>query len=334
MGQLAQIIARMMASQTGRNVATASAEYASARQASDNAPKVLAPSTLDRLQREAIDAGKRLNEAQKEHAKQIQENTRRMREGAIVGGAIGVGTAAAMRNDNTGMQVVGAGLASVGKAASMAGSALMMLGPVGMVVGGVVKAFGMVSQVVGQAVLAIDQLAKAILARADELMKYSPDIAVAKAQTTLKLQQADIREAQALGPDMARLLQAKTDVDISIRDILLPIKKVIVELVADFFTFIRDFLNEHREILIGMAVTIGEGIKIVVELLQFHFTKAIELFDGIPDKIANALKPKIEPTKSPWEMLRDEAMNELLPSASPNPAAPEHFLNIPAFQGL
>ena len=319
MGGLAEMIAKLMTSSVGRDAAKSAAR---------NAPLVLAPSTLDRLQKEYLDEQKKYNE-------QLKKNTKHMQgviNNSIAGGMIaGAGTNAAIRNDSSGLATIGSGLASVGSAASAAGSALMMLGPTGMVVGGVVKAFGIVAQVAGAAIHAIDQLSKAILARAEELMRYSPSIAIAKAQNIVKLQQADMREAQTLGPDMARLMEAKTDVDISIRDILLPIKKVIVELMADFFEFIRDFLEENKELFITIAVTIGESLKIIIELLQFHVTEAGKLIAGLPKKIADALNDINKEPIDIWKDLKENAMKDMLPPATPNPAAPPHNMLIPAF---
>ena len=74
------------------------------------------------------------------------------------------------------------------------------------------KPLGMLVGAGAAAVGAVGQLKDAFLKRAEELARYSPQIQHAQVYGKHQEMLADMREAAALGPDMARLDKANTDI--------------------------------------------------------------------------------------------------------------------------
>ena len=71
-----------------------------------------------------------------------------------------------------------------------------------------------------------------MVGRSRELSGYSGGVAAANAQAEIRKLQADIREAQKIGPELARITKLEADLDITIREALVPVKKVSAEKVA------------------------------------------------------------------------------------------------------
>lgn len=164
-----------------------------------------------------------------------------------------------------------------------------MLGKVGRVAG----AFGVL-------VLATETLTKAFLRRADQLSGLSPDLAMAKAMNQVNNLMADIREAQALGPDMAKLSMTVNSIEIEIREILLPIKRVIVGGLADFMKGVLDVLKATSSILPKM------------EQVKSIWAEAKDLYtDGLQKVLGFKLEGMLEMMKKAEEANRKaEAANK------------------------
>lgn len=78
-----------------------------------------------------------------------------------------------------------------------------------------------------------EKLTNAFIQRAGQIGQYSPQISMAQAQAQARNTMADLREAQVLGPSMARMIDAQNRQEQAFRELVLPIKKVVVELLAD-----------------------------------------------------------------------------------------------------
>ncbi len=78
-----------------------------------------------------------------------------------------------------------------------------------------------------------EKLTNAFIQRAGQIGQYSPQISMSQAQAQARNTMADLREAQMLGPSMARMIEAQNRTDLAFRELVLPIKKVVVELLAD-----------------------------------------------------------------------------------------------------
>ena len=81
--------------------------------------------------------------------------------------------------------------------------------------------------------LALKKTSDYFIDRGDKLAKFSPDIVVGQVQASMTRLFADMREAQALGPGIGRLIEAEADLTVAIRDMILPLKKLVVEELAD-----------------------------------------------------------------------------------------------------
>jgi hypothetical protein len=78
-----------------------------------------------------------------------------------------------------------------------------------------------------------ERLTAAFIARAHELAPVSGAITGAEARSEVRGTLADVREAQELGPAMARMIDAEMDLKLEFRQLILPIKKFVVEVLAD-----------------------------------------------------------------------------------------------------
>jgi hypothetical protein len=100
-----------------------------------------------------------------------------------------------------------------------AASSLSTISPIA---GGLVKMFSNLMQ-------ASNTLIDSFLARSRQLAPFSPEISMAQAQTEVATVLADIREAQRLGPAMARMINAETELQLEVREMILPLKELVAE---------------------------------------------------------------------------------------------------------
>lgn len=187
--------------------------------------------------------------------------------------AAGLETAgAAARND---------GMAVFGQAAGAAASALSMIP----VAGGALSAgLSALTTVVGAA----SNTVSAFVERGKQLAEWSPDLAASGARAEFTAMGADIREAQELGPALAALTDANTEAWDQMREMLLPVKKFIVEQLAYILSdwivpalrtteeYIRKIWTviEHLPDLIQQSVlNAREGIPIVLQSIAEDFKR-------------------------------------------------------------
>jgi hypothetical protein len=96
-------------------------------------------------------------------------------------------------------------------------------------------------------------------ARAHELAGFSPSIAVAEQMGDIRGFFDDLKEAQRLGPDLARMLKAETGMQHDLREIFLPIKAVIVEGIADMLEVLRGLTELVRALIQSIAEYVKEN---------------------------------------------------------------------------
>lgn len=205
-------------------------------------------------------------------------------------------------------------------------------GPFGSAAGRVLIAFGALA-------FGAERLTKAFIDRAKEIGKYSPSIAAAEASSNIKFIMADIRESQALGQDMGRLMTASTDVQIQIRELLIPIKKTIINGLATMLELLNkglekipktdDLTTDIAKGLVWLGEKFGMDMKGVREELdkmreeqkRERLRKDAEMADGIHNTLI-------------WNAFKD--LLPALPDAvgRANEIGMNMGLEIPAFQGL
>ncbi len=96
----------------------------------------------------------------------------------------------------------------------------------------------------------------AVVQRGRELSKYSGELASANARADVRKLERDIAEAQALGESVGRLTDSQSRLDSTFREIMLPIKSMladiladVVEPVADIAAIIKPFVVQLIEFL-------------------------------------------------------------------------------------
>lgn len=87
-------------------------------------------------------------------------------------------------------------------------------------------------------VTAFAGVVQAFVDQARNLSGYSPELAQSTARADITSLLSDIREAQELGPDLARLQDAQTELISTVRELLLPVKKFVVEQLAEAMEFV------------------------------------------------------------------------------------------------
>lgn len=157
-----------------------------------------------------------------------------------------------------------AGMEEGGAAVAEAGGLMAGLGALEVATAGVATAFVAVAAVVGVAAVAAIEAFKIgmhvatdevrlfglkLSSAAVDLQAFSPDLMSANIRADMRSLFDDIKEAQTIGPDLARLAEAQSEAQHQLREIWLPIKKVIVEYMADFLEKIVDWLKDARVLL-------------------------------------------------------------------------------------
>lgn len=154
------------------------------------------------------------------------------------GGSVGASSPSAV-NGTTGGTTAGTSSAATSLASS-AGQAA------GSVVGTLAYGAG-AAAAIGTAAIAIFKSVKGeLLSQAQEMANISPVVAQAQANASIRSMNQDFREAAELGPAMARLVEAQNKADIALQQIWLPIKKVLLEVIATTMEQIAEALRELK----------------------------------------------------------------------------------------
>ena len=181
----------------------------------------------------------------------------------------------------------------------------------------------------------VTRVVNSFVDRGKELAGLSAELAYANAIVDVRGVMADMKEAQALGPDMARLTLSTDQIWIELRDILLPIKESIlyrltdlVEMGADILKFIADHgLEQVLTLLAKIADTTWDIIKFSSPMWQIldvarDIAKNTDKDGGMTkefmDMLNNAKKLKFE----------DEGFREKKRDPHPQP------MNLGLFAGL
>jgi hypothetical protein len=248
-----------------------------ARQAAQLAERELADRKNERraADKKTMEVDKHRERKKKEAAKNRVEKENETRKGEaarwsmIMDGIRGVGSlGGSLAKNNIAGSAIG-GLEKVGGTLTkMSG----MIGKVNPKLGAMAGAAGSAASAAAGAAGAMLQLIQSVNARAEELKKWNGSLMQASVREKILGMQADMREAKQLGPSMARLRNASTDVWIEIRDLLLPVKKVIVDRLA-----------------IGV-----ERISAILQSVSLLLTKIEEMAKKFGDNIWNMLPKEIK----------------------------------------
>jgi hypothetical protein len=122
-----------------------------------------------------------------------------------------------------------------------------------------------------------------------KLAPFSGPLTEAEIKAEQRSLMGDVREANTLGPDLARLMDAQSRASDELRQLLLPIKQALAEKIADIMEGIADWMQENRGMLAGILEAVKELIKASVEIGTLHWGDAQDTLTGMPDKIADAI---------------------------------------------
>lgn len=156
--------------------------------------------------------------------------------------------------------------------------------------------------------------------RAKQLTGFSPELAYSQANASVRSLMADMKEAEELGPSLARMIDAEADIKGTLRELLLPMKKVVVEVLADVLEELADFMTTVKG---GVAGT-EETLKIQLELFNDvfgsgHVKDIPDLLKKTPERIAKAIH---EAQAAPKPDEAEGWLRELYKQHGREPAAP------------
>jgi hypothetical protein len=186
-----------------------------------------------------------------------------------------------------------------------------------------------------QVVDAFGKVTDAFIQRGRELARYSPELAMASGRALVREIGSDVREAQELGPALARLTDAEGEIAADLRALVLPIKKFLVEELAGFLEFARTSLG----LLTHPTETIKEqGESWLLKLIGFLDPR----FKVTTDLLGTLLEQQTQNKNGPVDGLFDNFLRLGKKENQSNfkrdngilKRARDQRLNVPVFHGL
>lgn len=136
----------------------------------------------------------------------------------------------------------------------------------------------------------VTQVTRAFVQRGAELEQYSPTIALGRARAEIREIRADIREADQLGPGLARLTDAQSRLAGEFRELLLPIKKFVVEVLAGFLETIADAVIGVRVVVAAQDATLKGLRDAVAVFFERGAAEAAKVLAELPRRIGEAVE--------------------------------------------
>lgn len=156
-------------------------------------------------------------------------------------------------------------------------------------------------QFAATAVTTFEQVTTAFVNRGRELAQYDARLAEAAAKADVQRLQADLREANTAGEQLARLIEKQADLEVLLRELILPIKVVIVDFLVDAIKFLMEMAQ--------YVPWIGGYAREALEKLKADKSKAA---DGLVQnwlQVLDSLGPDPRPLADP---VGDAAIRERL----------------------
>lgn len=157
-----------------------------------------------------------------------------------------------------------------------------------------------------------------------------------KANADMQRVYDDIDEARAMSDSLSRLTEAQTDINHDLREIMLPIKQGLAEILAGMTEFFGLILNLVKDDIISGI----EGVKLGVEATK-EIVKAIPILSKVAEDIEKEINEK---RRESAEMRRKESMELLekflgvaeplvagVPPPDPNKARFDQRIGLPLF---
>lgn len=156
---------------------------------------------------------------------------------------------------------------------------------------GPVKVLDKFSVLGGQALQSFAEIVESFVRRGRQLSAFSPELAEAGGMAEFRGTMADLKEAQALGADMARLTDLQSEFLAAFRELVLPIKKAVVEALIPLM---ETLVENTREAQGGVRLTteyLG-GIRDALSafFLRFDPEEAAQIWGDLRDRVNGILE--------------------------------------------
>ncbi|MBN9522377.1 hypothetical protein J0H58_28305 [bacterium] len=135
-------------------------------------------------------------------------------------------------------------------------------------------AFAQPMKMAAAGVEAFDQAVSAFTARGRELSALSGPLAGAAAYEDVSRYQSDFREAQATGPELAELMKEVADLKAMIREALLPIKQVVVEILAGTAASAKEVFQ--------IVLTMAKDFQLAPQAIRDWAKRVLKALEGDP----------------------------------------------------
>ena len=242
------------------------------------------------------------------------------------GGSMAVGAAG----------VVAVGLSAIGKFADKLGDAALAVGKFGQMLARgdnfnavafgvseladamkkvpfIGEALGGLLSGVTKVATAIHDTADAFSERGKQLAPFNTELAQAAVEAEMRKFGSQIQEAQTLGPALSELMIKQAEFDARLAEILLPIKKFIIEQLSGFIESMQSWMETIRNFfleVIEIGKTLADAAR---DFLKGDFAKSIQDLTEMGDRMAKAIeKPPDEERSTQF----NDAMEQLTRFAS------------------
>ena len=145
-------------------------------------------------------------------------------------------------------------------------------------------------------VAAVNRMADTFTQRAHELEAFSPVLAEAGARAEVRQLGVNINEAQQLGPALAKVEEAQSELSQSVSELLIPIKEMLAEFTAEALDIFRAIV----EILKGPVQVACEFVRYIADILA-NFPGVKQMLSALHEIAANTKKDFADNSEWLWK---------------------------------
>lgn len=198
-------------------------------------------------------------------------------------------------------------IASIGEAAARNSGSGVAVGSLNMAADVLPGVVGKLAGTFATLISATNMVVDGFLKRASELSGYSGSIAAAEANADIRRMMADIRESQALGDSYAKLIKSQVDLEMTIRENLLPIKQFLLETLSDVLKVVVEILKSEEADKVGKVLSfLGNAGMAGWNIATFDWSGAKQRFakmDKNLEDIKNNTKKAVEANVNDIDLL-------------------------------
>lgn len=174
---------------------------------------------------------------------------------------------------------------------------------------------GVLGDSAGGVVRAFRDMTMSFVDRGRELSGYSGGLATSYAMGDVRQMMADMKEAQTLDPALSRLNDAQNELSLMLRDLLLPIKKFVIETLAGALEALVQMIKDLLDWVDRFQMQASKDINAVLAAIEAGLAAVVSALPGTSKFHVNLGRVMIES----WRLLKEE---EVLDNG-----ALDHWLN-------